>query len=246
MKQMRQILVLVAVATIGLVGLGVPTAEAGFIIGPTANLDTLVAGGTLTVTDPNSGQVFTFSNFTYTPPTGPPAPALVTISGYEDSDGHVGIQIGGGFTAFTPVTPNPVDVRLGYSVTTTGPGITDLHLSGNPTISPVGATGAVTVTESVSAPGLPLTPPIQIYAINNLGTPVVQSTDQMVFGAAYSRLDVTKDILLVEGTGVPSISFINQTFSTTAVPEPGSMILMGLGCLGIAGYGLKRRQSMAV
>jgi hypothetical protein len=244
MKQTRKILLLLALAAVGLAGIGVAPAEAGFVIGPTAGLDTLISGGSLAVTDPNTGQVFTFSNFTYNPVAGPPTAANVTISGYEDSAGNVGIQIGGGFTAFTPTTPNPNDLRIGYRVTTSGPGITDLHLSGNPAISPVGATGAVTVTESVSAPGLPLTPPIQIYAINNLGTPVVQSTDQMTFGSAFTTLDVTKDILLVEGTGVPSISFINQTFST-AVPEPGSMILMGLGCLGMAGYGLRRRRSMA-
>ena len=148
-----------------------------------------------------------------------------------------------GFSQLIPPEVNPLDVRIGYTVTSTVP-LTDIHLSGNPAISPIGATGAVVVTESVTPAGGATLAPIQIYAINNIsGQPVTQAADSLVFanGASYTSLNITKDILLTSGTGIPSISFINQTFS---VPEPGSVVLMGLGCLGMVGYGLKRRQSM--
>jgi hypothetical protein len=230
MRQNRKLFAILAVAAFWLLGAGVPSAKAVF-------LSDLLAGGSITVGD------LTFSNWTYQPPDGPPLPTTITITPFTDGQGNIGIQIGGGFSQTIPPTINPLDVRIGYTVTTTGPGISGVNLSGNPAISPIGATGAVVVTESVTPAGGTTLAPIQIYAINNIsGQPVTQASDALVFanGASYTSLDVVKDILLTSGTGVPSISFINQTFVT---PEPGSVMLMGLGCLGMVGYGLKRRST---
>jgi len=230
MRQNRKLFAIAAVAAVWLLGAGTPAAKAVFLS------DLLVPGATLTVGD------LTFSNFSYQPPDGPPAPINVTVTPFTDGFGNQGIQIGGGFSQLIPPEVNPLDVRLAYTVTSTV-GLTDIHLSGNPAISPIGATGAVVVTESVTPAGGATLAPIQIYAINNIsGQPVTQAADQLIFAnGPYTSLDITKDILLTSGTGIPSISFINQTFS---VPEPGSVILMGLGCLGMVGYGLKRRQSL--
>lgn len=188
----------------------------------------------------------TFSNFTYHPNNLPPLPPNVTITGFTDVLGNQGLTIGGAFTPNSGV--NPIDYRITYQVSTSDPnGLTDVHMLANPTVTPEGATGAAIITETVSGvnPANPSLGTMQVYSINNGSGTSTLDHNVLTFGSSYQSLLIQKDILLNSGSGAASVSFINQTFSP-AVPEPGSVVLMGLGCLGMVGYGLKRRRSMAV
>jgi hypothetical protein len=188
----------------------------------------------------------TFSNFSYHPNNLAPLPANVTVSGFTDVLGNQGITFGGAWTPTGGI--NPTDFRLTYQVSTSDPhGLTDVHMLANPTVTPDGATGAAIITETVSGvnPVAPSLGTMQVYSINNGGGTTTLDHNVLTFGSAYQSLLIQKDILLNNGTGAASVSFIDQTFSP-AIPEPGSVVLMGLGCLGMVGYGLKRRQSMAV
>lgn len=212
-------------ALVGLGGPAITTARAEFLS------DLLVSGATLT-----SGDL-TFSNFTYQPPTGPPLPTAVTVTAYTDGSGFQGIQIGG---AFANTTATPVDVRIGYTVTdSAGAVISDIHMDGNPTITPPGGAGSAIVTESVFAgPTL-----VATGQINSTSPPGSQSTTLgFVPPGPYSTLNVTKDILLIgSDSSTASLSFVDQTFSV--VPEPTSFVMMGLG-VGIGGLMLRRRMAV--
>jgi len=236
---MRKLGLLVAAATVWLAGVGLPSARAEFLS------DFVNANGD------SNGATFhfdglTFSDFTYKPATIAPTPSEVTVSGFTDVLGNNGIVFGG---AWTPTVNNPQDFRLTYIVTRdSGPGFTDIHMTANPTVSPIGSTGAAIITETVSGinPAQPGLGTIQVYSINNGGGPSTLDTNTLSWATPSQALLVQKDILLNNGSGIASVSFIDQTFSPAAVPEPGSVVLMGLGCLGMIGYGLKRRRSMAV
>jgi hypothetical protein len=39
-----------------------------------------------------------------------------------------------------------------------------------------------------------------------------------------------------------TMSFVDQTYSQTSVPEPGTLGLLGIGLLGFVGYGWWRRR----
>jgi hypothetical protein len=235
---MRRFGVLFAAAAVWLAGVGMPLAHADFLS------DFVDANG-----DSNGNSFhyagLTFSDFTYRPIDQAPTASQVTVAGVTDVFGNTGINFGG---AWTPTAAtNPIDWRLTYTVTRDdGAGFTDIHMTGNPLVTPMGSTGSSIVTETVSGdnPPQPGLGTISIYSINNGGGPVTQDTDSLSWSTPSLSLHVEKDIFLSNGTGIATLSFFDQTFSV--VPEPGSIVLMGMGCLGMIGYGLKRRRSMGV
>ena len=61
-------------------------------------------------------------------------------------------------------------------------------------------------------------------------------------GQTYDSLTVLKDIGLFS-TGQGSFAFtsvVDQGYSTAPVPEPGTMMLLGSGLVGLAGWGRKK------
>ena len=56
-----------------------------------------------------------------------------------------------------------------------------------------------------------------------------------IFDGVQSIL-VTKDIILVGGSKGATVSIVDQGFSSTAVPEPTSMALLGIGMASFFTY----------
>jgi len=180
--------------------------------------DLIANNGTIT----NGDKVF--SNFAYLATGDMPLAAGVNVVPITVA-GNLGIQFQGGFTDLSGGGSS--DALITYVVTVTD-GIhliSDAHIDGNPAV--VGGTGALSITESFT-PDAPNT--MSIFDIEPGATQVSDST---IFAVGHTSLHVQKDILGVAGTGLATLSFVNQTYSQTSVPEPGSMaLLMGLGVTG--------------
>ena len=223
-------------ALLGLVlGLGAPTTRADFSL-----QDLITTGGSLTVGDK------VFSGFGYTANGGDtPLASNITVGQIPpagtDSFGNFGIRFGlAGFD-----TPNGVatDFLISYTVTAPSALLTDVHLVSNLSLAGTPAAGDHpfgNIVETINALGNP-----QIAQINNSVTATSQSlTATATFNppGPYTTLFVTKDVeLFSTPNALVTVSFIDQSFSQ--VPEPGSLVLMGLGGLGLMGIAWRRRRA---
>jgi hypothetical protein len=218
-------------------------------------LASLVGGGSL------SADGLTYSNFSASltgqqggffssySPTSTGNVQVNTLSG-----GGQGFSITGGFNVSdfsnTPLYPNTtvLDLNIKYQVTSLSP-IDDIGLSFNAFVTGPGL-GFASVTETVHSGGV--TGPVLAQAV--VTTPSDLSTELNLSQDVYTAW-VTKDIQLQAtdpntfvdfwNSGhyeIVTLSEVDQTFSTSTVPEPSTILLFGLGLLGI-GFLARRRQT---
>ncbi len=181
-----------------------------------------------------------FSNFTYFDQglfPGGPAANLIQVNGDTQAGLH-GLEFTGAFFAF----PNQVkQIEIGYKATVldTTQLISDIHLAFN---GAVVGTGKTWIKEYVTD-----------LALNNLldndtvnGYLEVSNPPQIL--SAQADLDeavssvIAKKVIHLEGgpAGIATISFIDQWLSQTKkVPEPASLLLIGVGALGLGLLGRK-------
>jgi len=136
-----------------------------------------------------------------------------------------------------PTAPNPGD---SFSVT-----YTDVITITNP--SPGGSTGTFTVTGTLSATNVALTGGLFSGTTQNVYSAPTSPVTISVGGATFT--------LVVSGT--PNVGYATPTIgqsvtstgsgslsanlTSSVIPEPASVIMVGLGLVGVAGFGLRRR-----
>lgn len=171
----------------------------------------------------------TFSNFSYS--SGSFGGAVAIPSAGVSVTPQTGAEAGFQFTApWVASAGQGVDSTITYTVTATGTSITDLLLS----MAGFGFTdgGDVSVAETSAAPLISL-----LVFSNSTGTVPSASTTFSGVGS----LTVTKDIAVAGNGGTAHLSVVNNEFSTSSVPEPASMLLLGSGLIGLAGFVRRRR-----
>src|SRR3990172_6043780 len=116
--------------------------------------------------------------------------------------------------------------------------ISDAHLAGNPNL--LGEQGSISVTETFLPLGQSGEYTMTIY--DDESHPAPKLMDQTFFLPPVKKLNVQKDILAravvtESSTGnTATLSFVDQTYSQTNVPEPATVMLTAIGMFGLAGF----------
>jgi hypothetical protein len=183
-----------------------------------------------------------FDQFSYSGTGQMPLASNVNVTATVDASGNAGLRFSGGFTDASDgpnATQQASDALVTYRVTASGLGLDNIHLSGNPQIVGPGD-GVMSVTESFQAGNQPIQ--LEIHDVVNNGVSSLKLQDSALFPPVPSLQVVTKDIFALNLGGFPTESIINQTFSTTAIPDPASIFLVGLGFAVLAGHRWRRRR----
>ncbi len=192
---------------------------------PVTLADLIMNGGTI-----SSGDK-TFSNFMYSSTGSMPNANLVNVIPISSS-GAFGIEFQGGFNATSAMSPS--DALIKFTVTSNGSNITGAMMSGNPAVLGKTPNGTISVTESF----LPQLTNTQLSIFDVEPGKSIKMTDSTTFKQSVHSLNVEKDIMATAASGsAATLSFIDQLFPQGhTVPEPASLMLVGIGALGLFGY----------
>lgn len=204
------------------------------ILGDAIPLSQLVDDGRVVVGDKE------FTEFSYSSTNDMPSADGVNVIPIQDDFGNFGIRLQGAFLD-SAGSQGGSDALLTYRVTALDPLylITDAHLVGNP--NKLGETGSISVTETFLPLGALGEFTMEIF--DDDSHPQPRLADEVIFDEGRRSLGVQKDILAFaqQGGALVTMSFVDQTFSQTLIPEPASAAVGMLGVVGAA-IGTRRRR----
>jgi len=188
------------------------------IDGYTANIQTIVTN----YPGPAGGLISTNVNISGT--TGTPATLTVTAQLVNPIGSPVNSNLLWN-TQSSPVTVTAGTTFAPQTGVTSGTVTTNTYFASTSSLSTTGLTGTP-VTATTSIPG---------------GSPGFTGTSMTNTSGTYTLSETLTISGLNVGAGIVNFG---GTSSVTAVPEPSSMAIAGLGALGMIGYGLRRRKAL--
>jgi hypothetical protein len=216
-------------ASIGCLGLTAPAQAISLSLA-----DLLVPGASIDHGD------LRFSEFAYSNVGDMAKPQDIVVSTIMDLDGNAGISVSGDLSDSSD-SPGPSAASVSYSVSILDAvplthKLTAVNIEANFFLNDLGYANlnATVLNESLDL--------IQLFS-HNLGVPASPvdsgmkslSTPSRKISVVMDNIDAFASLSLGStGPGISGITHIEQTFTVTVVPEPGTALLLGLGLFGLA------------
>jgi MYXO-CTERM domain-containing protein len=187
---------------------------------------------------------FIFSDFGFAFASGSPtnpAPTASQIGVTQTPGSNVGLTFNS-FWQSIPVAGDQ-DGNIRYSVTATGNNAIDqvnLAFNGAAPVPGPGTQAFVTETVSTLVSGGPGSTIGQLTTVNSIATGSTTTNNaSLTLSPTRNAIFVSKDVQVNSGaSGIATISWVDNTYHSTPVPEPASL---GLGLMGVGLLARRRR-----